>query len=174
MVTGGRRGIRTHGGIAPSPVFKTGALNHSASLPEHQYIGWYVAPAMHPRRQPPTASVATAPGCAITSGYEMTEGNRSAAARPARRGLRYDKPCYSVRWQSARQPPRCPRHLRNSWARATPFERSRLFKKTGEAGTGADQRLMAPGHCRRPSVTCPIYLLSRRGAPGSQAMKPTH
>jgi hypothetical protein len=33
----GRREIRTHGGIAPSPVFKTGALNHSASLPDANY-----------------------------------------------------------------------------------------------------------------------------------------
>jgi hypothetical protein len=31
--TGGRGGIRTHGGLAPTPVFKTGALNHSATLP---------------------------------------------------------------------------------------------------------------------------------------------
>ena len=31
--TCGRRGIRTHGGREPSPVFKTGALNRSASLP---------------------------------------------------------------------------------------------------------------------------------------------
>jgi hypothetical protein len=34
---GGRREIRTHGGIAPSPVFKTGALNRSASLPFGDY-----------------------------------------------------------------------------------------------------------------------------------------
>src|SRR5205823_12212580 len=30
---GGRGGIRTHGRLAPSPVFKTGALNHSATRP---------------------------------------------------------------------------------------------------------------------------------------------
>ena len=30
---GGRGEIRTHGWLAPSPVFKTGALNHSATLP---------------------------------------------------------------------------------------------------------------------------------------------
>jgi hypothetical protein len=30
---GGRGGIRTHGGLAPTPVFKTGALNRSATLP---------------------------------------------------------------------------------------------------------------------------------------------
>jgi hypothetical protein len=31
--TGGRSGIRTHGGLAPTAVFKTAALNHSAILP---------------------------------------------------------------------------------------------------------------------------------------------
>lgn len=31
--SGGRGGIRTHGRLAPSPVFKTGALNRSATLP---------------------------------------------------------------------------------------------------------------------------------------------
>ena len=30
---GGRGGIRTHGALAGTPVFKTGALNHSATLP---------------------------------------------------------------------------------------------------------------------------------------------
>ena len=30
---GGRGGIRTHGELAPTPVFKTGALNRSATLP---------------------------------------------------------------------------------------------------------------------------------------------
>ena len=33
-VGGGRGGIRTHGGLAPTAVFKTAALNHSATLPE--------------------------------------------------------------------------------------------------------------------------------------------
>ena len=33
--TGGRGGIRTHGTLAGTPVFKTGALNHSATLPDH-------------------------------------------------------------------------------------------------------------------------------------------
>ena len=35
--TGGRGGIRTHGTLAGTPVFKTGALNHSATLPNHCY-----------------------------------------------------------------------------------------------------------------------------------------
>src|SRR5277367_5440661 len=33
--SGGWGGIRTHGGLAPAPVFKTGALNHSATHPDH-------------------------------------------------------------------------------------------------------------------------------------------
>jgi hypothetical protein len=35
--TGGRGGIRTHETLAGLPVFKTGALNHSATLPWLQY-----------------------------------------------------------------------------------------------------------------------------------------
>jgi hypothetical protein len=35
--TGGRGGIRTHGTLAGTPVFKTGALNHSATLPSLQF-----------------------------------------------------------------------------------------------------------------------------------------
>src|SRR3979409_1689267 len=34
---GGRGGIRTHGTLAGTPVFKTGALNHSATLPLLRY-----------------------------------------------------------------------------------------------------------------------------------------
>ena len=30
---GGQGGIRTHGGLAPTAVFKTAALNHSATCP---------------------------------------------------------------------------------------------------------------------------------------------
>ena len=33
---GGRGGIRTHGTLAGTPVFKTGALNHSATLPSQR------------------------------------------------------------------------------------------------------------------------------------------
>ena len=33
VCNGGSGEIRTHGGREPSPVFKTGALNHSATLP---------------------------------------------------------------------------------------------------------------------------------------------
>ena len=32
-MTGGKGGIRTHGGLAPTAVFKTAALNHSATSP---------------------------------------------------------------------------------------------------------------------------------------------
>jgi hypothetical protein len=40
MHVGGRGGIRTHGTFAGTPVFKTGALNHSATLPmlRHQSL----------------------------------------------------------------------------------------------------------------------------------------
>jgi hypothetical protein len=34
---GGRGGIRTHGTLAGTPVFKTGALNHSATLPCEEF-----------------------------------------------------------------------------------------------------------------------------------------
>ena len=34
MLTGGRGGIRTHERLAPLPVFKTGAFDHSATLPQ--------------------------------------------------------------------------------------------------------------------------------------------
>ncbi len=34
---GGRGGIRTHGALAGTPVFKTGALNHSATLPAQEF-----------------------------------------------------------------------------------------------------------------------------------------
>lgn len=30
---GGEGGIRTHGGLAPTPVFETGAIDHSATSP---------------------------------------------------------------------------------------------------------------------------------------------
>jgi hypothetical protein len=35
---GGGGGIRTHGGLAPTAVFKTAALNHSATPPEAEKI----------------------------------------------------------------------------------------------------------------------------------------
>ena len=37
MIIGGRGGIRTHGTLAGTPVFKTGALNHSATLPAQEF-----------------------------------------------------------------------------------------------------------------------------------------
>jgi hypothetical protein len=36
-IVGGRGGIRTHGTLAGTPVFKTGALNHSATLPAQEF-----------------------------------------------------------------------------------------------------------------------------------------
>ena len=43
---GGRGGIRTHGTVSRTPVFKTGSLNHSDTLPVtghdafHKVVGW--------------------------------------------------------------------------------------------------------------------------------------
>jgi hypothetical protein len=39
---GGRGGIRTHGTLAGTPVFKTGALNHSATLPNHGCFLYFI------------------------------------------------------------------------------------------------------------------------------------
>ena len=39
--TGGRGGIRTHGTLAGTPVFKTGALNHSATLPTDEIAKFF-------------------------------------------------------------------------------------------------------------------------------------
>ena len=38
VVNGGQRGIRTPEGLAPLPVFKTGAFNRSAICPHHDWI----------------------------------------------------------------------------------------------------------------------------------------
>src|SRR4051812_7944699 len=38
LAGGGRGGIRTHGTLAGTPVFKTGALNHSATLPNPEWL----------------------------------------------------------------------------------------------------------------------------------------
>ena len=37
FLCGGRSEIRTHGTLAGTPVFKTGALNHSATLPDQEF-----------------------------------------------------------------------------------------------------------------------------------------
>src|SRR5436309_10357024 len=54
--TGGRGGIRTHGRLAPTPVFKTGALNHSATSPDRQSIGAKATPFASFARAPASAS----------------------------------------------------------------------------------------------------------------------
>jgi hypothetical protein len=38
-IVGGQGGIRTHGELAPTPVFKTGALNRSATCPHERNRG---------------------------------------------------------------------------------------------------------------------------------------
>ena len=45
MASGGRGGIRTHGTLSRTPVFKTGALNHSATLPAQEFQSLSVGPA---------------------------------------------------------------------------------------------------------------------------------
>src|SRR6201992_3596629 len=53
MFSGGRGGIRTHGTLAGTPVFKTGALNHSATLPSLE-LKHLARPAhLRKRRLPP-------------------------------------------------------------------------------------------------------------------------
>jgi hypothetical protein len=44
-IIGGRGGIRTHGTLAGTPVFKTGALNHSATLPTVENAEFFDPPA---------------------------------------------------------------------------------------------------------------------------------
>ena len=51
---GGRGGIRTHEGLTPLAVFKTAALNHSATLP-HLISLALLAPADHLNGSPATA-----------------------------------------------------------------------------------------------------------------------
>ena len=41
--TGGEGGIRTHGTLARTPVFKTGAFNHSATSPDAETCMFVVA-----------------------------------------------------------------------------------------------------------------------------------
>ncbi len=55
--TGGRGGIRTHGTLAGTPVFKTGALNHSATLPAgfSWGNGLRIASALPPQDRPARA-----------------------------------------------------------------------------------------------------------------------
>jgi hypothetical protein len=54
---GGEGGIRTHGRVAPAPVFKTGAFNRSATSPE----GGNSAPPMLPKLAPPGGILAPGP-----------------------------------------------------------------------------------------------------------------
>lgn len=79
----GRRGIRTHGEREPSPVFKTGALNHSASLPELQYISFASNGGSPDRPRHLSQRAAAAPdGLAATgSGVRSYEFNAGARSR---------------------------------------------------------------------------------------------
>jgi hypothetical protein len=66
MIIGGWGGIRTHGGREPTPVFKTGALNHSTTHP------WRPSAAARTgccvageRRRPAARAVLWAVGCSV-------------------------------------------------------------------------------------------------------------
>ena len=68
IATGGRGGIRTHEGLAPLAVFKTAALNRSATLPDACRGGIWGAPAegvnwtpFMPEAQEPAVLAAFAP-----------------------------------------------------------------------------------------------------------------
>ena len=58
MKNGGGGGIRTHGGVAPTSVFKTGALNHSATPPRVDRIN------------------------CVDSGSKRIQGGSSSSSRP--------------------------------------------------------------------------------------------
>ena len=66
---GGGGGIRTHGGLAPTAVFKTAALNHSATLP----CG---------RSMPPDERICKRKMGANDSRNDASEGRRMRAAGP--------------------------------------------------------------------------------------------
>src|ERR1700687_1716285 len=55
-IVGGRGGIRTHGTLAGTPVFKTGALNHSATLPSLEFRDLAETSQGRKRRLPPDCS----------------------------------------------------------------------------------------------------------------------
>jgi hypothetical protein len=69
---GGRGGIRTHDGLAPMAVFKTAALNHSATLPTR------------------TARAGRAPVSALSQARKLERSAASAhgAAAPAIKAIR--------------------------------------------------------------------------------------
>ena len=59
--TGGQGGIRTHGELAPTAVFKTAALNHSATCPTLPPIAFVRVAASPKRRYFPTDAQLTRP-----------------------------------------------------------------------------------------------------------------
>ena len=107
MKNGGRGGIRTHGGLAPTAVFKTAALNHSATLPCR-------------------AALDRADACGAPAwGWHRRGAGRSPGAgrrraRPGRRWCRW-KTCLSTPRVIAGEP--CP-------------TRRLLVKRSGHATTG--------------------------------------
>jgi hypothetical protein len=60
---GGSCEIRTHGGDKPSPVFKTGALNRSAKLPELHILTAPVGDLAHAAFNMPLVSMKSITNC---------------------------------------------------------------------------------------------------------------
>src|SRR4051812_41384125 len=75
---GGRGGIRTHGGLAPTAVFKTAALNRSATLPGARESGPWTGngPSWTPLRRP--AGVSRAARNRASTGGTLCPWPRSA------------------------------------------------------------------------------------------------
>ena len=76
MWSGGGSGIRTHDEIAPIPVFKTSAINHSAIPPQRDEVPFYPAPGQggNHKEQPslrPFLSLSTFGDCQGLCGAEV-------------------------------------------------------------------------------------------------------
>jgi hypothetical protein len=99
LLNGGERGIRTPGGVAPTPVFKTGAFDHSAISPQWVALARWSSPvsrpAVNPRRGAPTRVPAPAgqiPGLLPNTG----EGARESGPHLSRFGGSQGSPQKSV------------------------------------------------------------------------------
>jgi hypothetical protein len=103
-VIGGRSEIRTHGGVAPTAVFKTAALNHSAILPSPAPRRARQArhPFTLPRRAPATPC---RPLCAVNaiSGFRPTNAHGPAPRYHRDPG---EKPHASATGPARASPPR--------------------------------------------------------------------
>ena len=85
-LTGGRGGIRTHEGLAPLAVFKTAALNRSATLPDACRGGIWGAPEEGVNWTPPMSEAEVA-RCRRRSRRPATPRDSEAVAGVASRAL---------------------------------------------------------------------------------------